>query len=128
MNLLLDTHAFLWWVADDPRLSERARRQIASPKNDVLVSCVSVWEIVTKAGLGRLDLPRAPDRFVPEQIRENGFGVLPLQLAHALALASLPDHHRDPFDRLLAAQATVERIPIVTSDRALAGYPIKIVW
>ncbi|MBI4728756.1 MAG: hypothetical protein HY775_04555 [Acidobacteria bacterium] len=77
-----------------------------------------------------MDLPRAPDRFVPEQIRENGFGVLPLQLAHAhaLAVAALPDRHRDPFDRLLVAQWMVERAPIVTSDRALAGYPIKIVW
>jgi PIN domain nuclease of toxin-antitoxin system len=127
VRLLLDTHVFLWWISEDARLPVRARSQIASARNDVFLSAVSAWEIVAKAAPGRLELPEPPQRFIPAQLMSNGFEPLPLSLTHALAVAQLPDHHRDPFDRLLVAQAIVESIPIVTSDKTIARYPIKVV-
>lgn len=128
MRLLLDTHAFLWWVADDARLPRRARRAIADGSNEVLFSAVSAWEIVLKAALGRLELPDPPDRFLPAQIEANAFSVLPLHLAHALAVHGLPRHHRDPFDRLLVAQAVAERMPLISGDRRLGRYRVRLVW
>lgn len=128
MKVLLDTHAFLWWVDDDERLSGAARRAIGSPRNDVLVSSVTAWEIATKAAAGRLTISQSAKRFIPTQLAANGFEVLPLQLSHALAGGDLPPVHRDPFDRLLVAQALVEKVPLVTGDRVLAGYPIRIIW
>lgn len=128
MKLLLDTHAFLWWVTDDNRLSATAGRRISDPRNDVFFSAVSAWEIVVKAALGRLTLAEAPDRFVPRQVEINAFTPLPLQVAHATNVWNLPQHHRDPFDRLLVAQALTEGLSIVTSDAKMRRYPVKIVW
>ncbi len=128
MNVLLDTHAFLWWVADDDRLSRRARRTIADPRNEVLVSSVSAWEIVVKAGLGRLSLPEPPERFVPKHMEANAFAPLPLHLLHALGVSALPPIHRDPFDRLLVAQAIVEHLALVSGDSQVGSYPVKVVW
>lgn len=127
MRLLLDTHAFLWWISDDKKLTRRARRAIAEPSNEVLFSAVSAWEIVLKASLGRLDLPEPAD-FIPEQLDANAFNILPLHLSHALAVDGLPDHHRDPFDRLLVGQALSETIPIVSGDSQVARYPIRVIW
>ncbi|MGH2572459.1 MAG: type II toxin-antitoxin system VapC family toxin [Actinomycetota bacterium] len=128
MKLLLDTHAFLWWVADDERLSGRARRAIADPGNEVSFSAVSAWEIVVKAGLGRLGLPESAERFVPEHLEANGFSVLPLHLRHALRVARLPEIHRDPFDRLLVAQALAERLALVSGDEQIRRYRVRLVW
>ena len=128
MKLLLDTHAFLWWVAEDDRLPGRARRLIANQGNEVLFSVVSAWEITVISGLGRLKLDVDPARFIRRELEANRFEVLPLHLSHVIWVADLPQHHRDPFDRLLLAQALSERIPIVTGDRALRSYPVKIVW
>ncbi len=127
MRLLLDSHAFVWWVADDPRLSRRARDVIADGATDVFVSAVSVWELVVKAGLGRVEMPDSA-RFIPAQLSANRFEALPLHLQHALALGQLPTIHRDPFDRMLVAQAIVERMSIVSADRAIAGYPVDVIW
>jgi PIN domain nuclease of toxin-antitoxin system len=130
VRLLLDTHAFLWWITDDPRLSEEARRRIADPQDEVLLSAVSAWELAIKAGLGRLALPTGADLedVVRRQVEVNRLEVLPVQLSHALRVGRLPPHHRDPFDRLLVAQALVEGVPLVSADPALAPYPVEILW
>ncbi len=128
MRLLLDTQAFLWSAAIPERLSGRARRLIQDGANDVFVSAASAWEIAIKARLGRLKLTEDIERFVPDQIAQNSFQALPVQVRHALKVAALPDVHRDPFDRLLVAQAIVEGLAIVTPDREIRGYPVKVVW
>jgi PIN domain nuclease of toxin-antitoxin system len=126
MTVLLDTQAFLWWLADDARLSKRARREIAS--NACLVSVASCWELAIKASLGRLEVPRPIDRFVQEQLEVNGFSLLPVALEHVSAVTDLPFHHRDPFDRLLAAQARREELAIVSSDPVFRRYGVRRIW
>jgi PIN domain nuclease of toxin-antitoxin system len=126
MTVLLDTNSFLWWVADAPRLSRRARKAIES--SDCLLSIASCWEMAIKASLGRLQMPSPLDRFLQRQIEVNGFQLLPVSLEHAAAVRDLPFHHRDPFDRLLAAQARHEEIAIVTSDDVFGSYGVKRIW
>ena len=126
MTLLLDTQAFLWWVGDDPRLSSRARRAIAG--TPCLLSVASCWEMAIKASLGRLEIPRPIERFLQEQIEVNGFSLLSASLEHVADVAVLPFHHRDPFDRLLAAQARREELAIVSSDPVFRKYGVKRVW
>ena len=128
MRVLLDTHAFLWWVLEDPRLSAGARNLIAAPETDVVVSAVSAWEIAIKAADRRLDLPEPAQTYVPDRIVANGFRELHVTVEHALGVAGLPPIHRDPFDRLLVAQAQVEGIPIVTSDPSIAKYEVEVIW
>ncbi len=128
MRVLLDTHAFLWWVLEDSRLSARARTVITAPEAEVLVSAVSAWEIAIKAADHRLDLPEPAQAYVPNRIAANDFVELPITVEHAVAVAGLPPIHRDPFDRLLVAQAQVEGIPIVTSDPAISRYDIDVIW
>lgn len=128
MRLLLDTHAFLWWIADDTRLSGRARELIADSANDVYFSVASGWEIVVKAGLRRVLLPDDPDRFISEQLSVNAFQVLPVHLRHALRIYTLPDLHRDPFDRMLVAQAVSEELVLLSGDPQIARYPVEVVW
>lgn len=105
MRLLLDTHTFLWFLADDPQLSPAARRLIEDGTNEILLSMASLWEIAIKVSLGKLTLGGAFATFIPDQLTLNAFGLLPIELAHVTAVAALPFHHRDPFDRLLIAQA-----------------------
>jgi PIN domain nuclease of toxin-antitoxin system len=128
VKLLLDTNTFLWWVADDRRLSRPARLAIADGSNEVLFSAVSAWEIVVKAALGRVELRDSPGVFVGAQIQANALDVLPVLLRHAVALADLPEVHRDPFDRMLVAQAQSEGAAIVTGDAEVTQYPVEIVW
>jgi len=128
MKVLLDTHVFLWWITDDPRLSSRAREIIADGANEVFLSAASGWEIAIKAKLGRLRLPDVPERFIPEQLRLNAIETLPVQMSHALHVYKLPDHHRDPFDRLLIAQAQLEKLPVLTADPQISRYPVKVIW
>jgi PIN domain nuclease of toxin-antitoxin system len=128
VRALLDTHAFLWWIADDDRLSTTARDAIADGGNEVLFSVVSAWEIATKAALGRLTIEGAIGELLPQQIEANAFQVLPIHLRHALRLADLPEVHRDPFDRMLVAQALEEDLAVITGDRQVASYPIRVLW
>lgn len=126
MAPLLDTQAFLWWVTDDPRLSKRASRAIAG--SACLLSVASCWEMAIKVSLGKLTLPGAVDRFVQEQLEVNGFRLLAVSLEHVGVVTALPFHHRDPFDRLLAAQALAEDVPLVSADPVFPRYGVTRVW
>jgi len=128
MRALLDTHTFLWWITDDPRLSLQARKIIIDGENELLLSSASGWEIAIKAKLGRLQLPGNLTRFVSEQLALNAIETLPIQMSHALHVQTLPDHHRDPFDRLLVAQAQLENLPILTADPQISKYRVKTLW
>ncbi len=128
MNILLDTQAFLWWIADDPRLSARALELISNPDHVLFFSAASGWEIAIKARLGKLTLPGNPERFVADQLTMNAFGSLPIQLSHALHVYTLPVHHRDPFDRILVAQSQLEDMPILTADLQIAQYRVEVLW
>lgn len=128
MRCLLDTHAFLWWIAGDPRLSATAKAAIGSVTNEVFLSAVSAWEIALLVQLGRLNLVDAPADFVPRHLQRSGIAVLPVQLRHALEIGTLPLLHRDPFDRMLVTQARVEGLSLVTRDVAIAQYEVPIIW
>ena len=128
MRLLLDTHAFLWWVTDHASLTRRARSAIAKESNDCLVSVASAWEMAIKTSLGKLDLGGSLERFLPEQLAMNRFQLLPVELRHALRVAELPWHHRDPFDRLLAAQCISDGLTLVSADPVMAAYGLKVLW
>ncbi|MFZ3064539.1 MAG: type II toxin-antitoxin system VapC family toxin [Nitrospirota bacterium] len=128
MKALLDTHVFLWWVMDDERLTPYIRDFISDEGNDLFLSSTSCWEIAIKTKMGRLKLPGNPEKFIPDQMIANNITGLPIQSFHALHVYNLPDHHRDPFDRILVAQASIERIPIITSDPLFADYDVKLIW
>lgn len=128
MRLLLDTHAFLWWITDDPHLSDRARALIGEGGNEVFLSAASAWELVVKASLRRVETVQPLERFVPDQLERNGFQALPVLLRHALALPDLPPLHRDPFDRMLVAQALTEEMTLVSADREIRRYPVPVAW
>ena len=128
MKVLLDTHTFLWWITDDPQLSKTARQVMEGPDNELFLSAASGWEIAIKARLGKLKLPDDLQGFVSEQLRINAIRVLPIQMAHALRVYTLPGHHRDPFDRLLVAQSQLEQLPILTDDPQMAQYSITVIW
>lgn len=123
--LLLDTHVYLWWLLDDPRLVRDVRHTLSARQTTVYVSAVNVWEATMKAGLGRLELQ---GQDLSAEIAANGFIALPVSAQHAQAVGKLPLHHRDPFDRLLIAQAYSEGLTIVTHDAAFAAYGIAIFW
>ena len=124
MRLLLDSHAFVWWAEANRALSAAARMVIADPANEVLVSVAGVWELVIKAQLGKL--PPLPDD-VETMIATQGFSLLPINFVHLRRYAPLQQHHNDPFDRMMIAQALAENMPIVTRDRVFAAYGVQII-
>jgi PIN domain nuclease of toxin-antitoxin system len=128
VTLLLDTHTFLWFCQDDPLLSAKAKTMIEDAGNRKLLSVGSCWEIAIKAGLGKLKLGEPSATYIPAALSRTGIELLPISLAHATAMESLPFHHRDPFDRLLAVQAALEAIPIVSVDVALDAYGVTRFW
>ncbi len=128
MRLLLDTHTLLWWLADDPQLSAAARTAIASQRNDCLVSLASCWELSIKASLGKIRLSKPVERFISDELAANDFQLLPIELRHVAKVENLAFHHRDPFDRLLAAQAMVERLTLVSVDTMFDSYGVKRIW
>jgi PIN domain nuclease of toxin-antitoxin system len=129
MRLLLDTHTFLWFVAGSSSLSPTARSLIEDTSNQPLLSVASIWEMVIKLSLGKLSLAQPLDVFVTEQMARNGINPLSIELSHVLSVATLPFHdHRDPFDRLLVAQAMVEQIPLASADEQFDQYPTNRLW
>jgi PIN domain nuclease of toxin-antitoxin system len=128
MRLLLDTHSFLWFLLDDPKLSQTAKDSIADPDNDIEISPASYWEIAIKISLNKYSLPEPYEQFMERELATNQFRILPIEPKHTAALTSLPFHHRDPFDRLIIAQAMIERIPVISGDEAFAAYPVTRLW
>ena len=127
-SLLLDAHTMLWFFWDNPQLSTRAKALIEDANNRKLVSIATCWEIAIKVGLGKLDLGEPSRSFLPREIARNNFELLPISLAHATMVEGLVAHHRDPFDRLLVAQAMTEGLPLVSADAIFDQYGIKRVW
>jgi PIN domain nuclease of toxin-antitoxin system len=128
MRALLDTHAFLWWLLDSPQLSSGVHEVIGDPANEIYLSAASGWEIAIKAKLGRIEIEGDPGKVIPEQMVKNAFDGLPVQMSHALQVFNLPDLHRDPFDRILIAQAQVEDLSIITKDPAIGQYEVPTIW
>ena len=128
MRLLLDTHAFLWWLEGDRRMSRRARALVANDGNEVYLSAASVWEITTKARLGKLPGATVVAADVPAAMFRQGFSPLSITAAHAQRAGSLPGPHRDPFDRVLIAQAQIEGTPIVSTDHVFDDYRVTRLW
>jgi PIN domain nuclease of toxin-antitoxin system len=126
LKILLDTHCWLWLQVEPERIAEPELRALESPECEPLLSAASSWEIAVKYALGKLPLPASPDEYVPDRMRSSGVGGLAVEHRHALHVATLPPHHRDPFDRLLVAQAQLEEIPILTADRRLEAYEVEI--
>jgi PIN domain nuclease of toxin-antitoxin system len=127
MKLLLDTHAFLWFITNNPRLSAKAKALLESDV-EVLISTASLWEIAIKTSIGKLVLAQPYDIFIRQQLEQNSIEILPVKLEHLIVVAGLPFHHRDPFDRLLIAQAMVEDLPMVSADNAFDAYAVQRLW
>lgn len=121
-RLLLDTHVLLWWLSDDPRLGQTTRQVIADPRNDIYVSAASTWEISIKRSLGKLSAPDDMDSIIGDE----GFDKLPISLFHGDQAGMLPEHHKDPFDRMLIAQAQAEGLVVVTNDEKITRYGIRV--
>jgi PIN domain nuclease of toxin-antitoxin system len=128
MKFLLDTHTFLWWIIDDPQLSKKARELIGDGHNTLYWSAASSWEVSIKYALGRLPLPESPEQFLPAEIEKNRIESLPIIDAHAFRAGQLPHHHRDPFDRMLVAQAQAESLTLLSDDQQLSYYDVEIQW
>ncbi len=123
--LLLDTHVFLWLQTEPERLGAHLPL-VETPSTELLLSAASAWEIAIKSGLGRLALPEPADRYVPTRLRAIGGQAVPIEHSHVLATASLPPIHRDPFDRVLVAQARALEATLITADSQLTGYPVNV--
>ncbi len=128
MRVLIDTHVFLWWVEGERALPAKARAVIANPGNECLLSMASVWELAIKAGLGKLKLSLPVRRYVVENVAANGFRLLEIGVVHVGRVETLAQHHGDPFDRLLIAQALEEKLPVVTADPVFGKYGVKRIW
>lgn len=128
MRALLDTHVLLWWINEDARLSETAREVLSDVENDLLFSAASGWEMAIKIGLGKLEVTGNLGAYLSMHLGENSIEVLHVSLRHAVGVAELPNHHRDPFDRLLVAQALAEDLAIVTIDPLVARYSVQTIW
>ena len=128
MKFLLDTHTFLWFVLNQPELSPVARDLIINPNHYILLSPATYWEIAIKISIGKYQLPDPYEAWMNQQLLTNTFEILPITIAHTATVINLPFHHRDPFDRLLIAQAIVENISIISTDGIFDSYPVKRIW
>jgi len=127
MRFLIDTHTFLWFIHDSPQLSTNAKNLLESD-NDLWVSIASLWEIAIKVNISKLTLPNSYENFIPEQLALNDIEILPITMAHLAIYTTLPLHHRDPYDRLLIAQAITEKVSIISIDVTFDSYPISRIW
>lgn len=128
MRVLLDTHCWLWWISAPEHLNEEALEAIRFGDNDIYLSAASSWEIAIKAALGKIVQPGRPSPFIPDRLARDGILPLPIQHTHALQVAELPPHHRDPFDRMLVAKAQVENLVLFTAVRLLEKYNVRILF
>ena len=128
MQALLDTNAFLWWAADDAKLSAIALSTISNPENEIFFSVASAWEIIIKTRIGKLNLPESAESYIPARIEHYFFQVIPMEMEHVLQIWNLPNHHKDPFDRVLIAQSQVESLPIITKDEKISLYDVEVIW
>ena len=128
MKMLLDTHAFLWFIAGDSKLSNNARTSIEDDSNEKIVSMASMWEMAIKISIERLTLSEPFELLIPRQLQINGFELLPIRFEHVSRVSSLPFHHRDPFDRLLLSQCIVEKCAIISGDTAFDSYKVERLW
>lgn len=128
MKMLLETHAFLWFIAGDSKLSNKARTSIEDDSIEKIVSMASMWEMAIKISIGRLTLSEPFEFLIPRQLQINGFELLPIQFEHVSRVSSLPFHHRDPFDRLLVSQCIVEECTIVSGDPTFDSYEVQRIW
>jgi PIN domain nuclease of toxin-antitoxin system len=128
LRVLLDTHAFLWWVSDEKPLPRKAAKLISDEGNIIFVSHATVWEMAIKAAIGKLTLPEAAGTFVQKQCKLNRFQLLPISLDAISMIETLPLHHNDPFDRLLVAQCLEMKIPIISADVLLTKYRVTRIW
>jgi len=127
MKAILDTHAFLWGMAGDRRMSQKAQDVFVGP-SDLVLSIASIWEILIKVQLRKLSLPEPAGPYVIRKMADNRIETLPIELDHLLAFEGLALHHRDPFDRMLIAQAVEENLPIVSGDPFFSRYPVEVIW
>lgn len=128
MKLLLDTHVFIWWASEPERLLEKALSICKDISNNLILSAASVWEMEIKLQLGKLKLGLLLEELIESQQHTNNLQILPIELEHVLALQGLPDHHKDPFDRLLIAQSNTEDMTLVSVDKIFSDYPVKLLW
>jgi len=128
MKYLLDTHAFLWFISEDERLSKNVCDIISRQDNEIYFSAGSAWEIAIKTGLGRLSIQGELEHFLIDQLSVNQMLSLPITLPHAVCTRLLPAIHKDPFDRILIAQSTLENMPLITHDRIMTEYDVRVVW
>jgi PIN domain nuclease of toxin-antitoxin system len=128
VRLLLDTQAFLWAIFDQPRLSTKARKLFQDSGNELLLSLASIWEIAIKVSIGKLALKESFEQFIPAELQINQITRLTIDFRHIARVAVLPFHHRDPFDRLIAAQALEEKLPILSADAIFDRYAVKRLW
>lgn len=127
-RFLIDTHVLLWYYLDDPQLSATARTTLDDPANDILVSPASHWEVAVKIKIGKYTLNVPFAQFIREAIFYNGFAILPIEPEHSERLTTLPLHHKDPFDRMMIAQALAEGVPVVSADTLFDPYPVQRLW
>ncbi|MBG1241450.1 type II toxin-antitoxin system VapC family toxin [Nostoc sp. NZL] len=125
---MLDTHTFIWYVTDNSRLSNRVLELINDENNEILLSIASLWEIAIKQNLGKLSFNQPFEIFITQQLNHNYFRLLDIKISHVAVVATLTLHHRDPFDRILIAQALAENLPILSADKIFDAYPIERLW
>ena len=128
MRVLLDTQVWLWMQGAGARLGRRTRALAEETSHELLLSAVSSWEIAIKFAINKLQLPEPPQQYIPDRMRRSGVSGLAIEHAHALQVAMLENHHRDPFDRILIAQSLEESLPLVTADRMFERYPVELIW
>ena len=126
MRVLVDTQVFLWVITDDPKMSRTLRVRYSNPDHELYLSVASIWEMLIKAGIGKLPLPQPSTPYLLRQMEKNGLELLPIRTAHLSALEQLPTLHRDPFDRMLVAQSKAESMAMITSDPQMQGYGVKV--
>ncbi|MGB5157585.1 type II toxin-antitoxin system VapC family toxin [Desulfobacterium sp. N47] len=128
MNLLLDTHTFIWWASNPENLSKKALSECENPENSLILSVVSAWEMQIKSRMGKLSLDMPFKELIESQQKENDLKILPIELKHIFELNNLPNIHNDPFDRLLIAQSNLEGITLVSKDNKFSSYPVSVLW